>query len=113
MHARKITALFARFRRIPAEQTHYRELLDLIPAVRIAARPHQGATWARDELLDAWRAAHGEACRAYQQWTRDPAGGRFIAYRAAQDRADAAQDALAGWSGRWHAARPGWRLIPW
>jgi hypothetical protein len=53
----------------------------------------QGPAWAA--LLDAWSDAHDEAQDAYQRWRRS--GGRplYAAYRAAQDREDAAQDALA------------------
>jgi len=44
---------------------------------------------------DAWRDAHEDAGSAYRVWlgTRTPAA--YAAYRAAQDREDAAQDALA------------------
>jgi hypothetical protein len=45
---------------------------------------------------DVWREAHQEALDAYRGWRRV---GRsriaYCAYRAAQDREDAAQDALA------------------
>ena len=53
----------------------------------------QGPEW--NALYDAWSDAHEEAEDAYWQWKLR--GGRFpyAAYRAAQDREDAAQDALA------------------
>ena len=63
--------------------------LQLVPG------PTVPAVWMRDELGDAWRAAHAEAHHAYEQWRRTPGSEAFVAYRAAQDRADAAQDALA------------------
>lgn len=49
-----------------------------------------------ERLWWAWDEAQGAAELAYWDWTH--AGGRdaYFAYRAAQDRADAAQDALAG-----------------
>jgi hypothetical protein len=48
-----------------------------------------------DGLWWAWDEAQEAAELAYLEWAR--AGGRdtYIVYRAAQDRADAAQDALA------------------
>jgi hypothetical protein len=49
-------------------------------------------------LRAVWKEAHGEAHAAYAAW-RD--GGRpegCVVYRAAQDRADAAQDELARWA---------------
>ena len=50
-------------------------------------------TWTPER--DAWRDAHEDAASAYGLWlsTRTPAA--YAAYRAAQDREDAAQDALA------------------
>jgi hypothetical protein len=47
-------------------------------------------------VVAAWREAHEEAARAMRVWSRAP-GDRcaYAAYRAAQDREDAAQDALA------------------
>ena len=53
---------------------------------------HHGATW--NELYDAWSDAHEEAEDAYWLW-RSTGGSAYAAYRAAQDREDAAQDALA------------------
>jgi acyl-CoA reductase-like NAD-dependent aldehyde dehydrogenase len=50
---------------------------------------------AADELLDAWRAAHEDASRALTAWRARPGGEAFAAFRAAQDRANAGQDALA------------------
>ena len=51
--------------------------------------------WFRDELAYAWRVAQDEAVAAYEAW-RDSAGANeYAVYRAAQDRADQAQDALA------------------
>jgi hypothetical protein len=53
----------------------------------------QGPAW--NALYDAWSDAHEEAECAYQEWRLRGGGGRYAAYRAAQDREDAAQDALA------------------
>jgi hypothetical protein len=54
----------------------------------------RAATWAPE--LDAWRDAHEDAAGAYRVWLRAPTPVAYAAYRAAQDREDAAQDALAG-----------------
>ena len=53
-----------------------------------------------EELSSARRAAQAEADRAYRRWTRAPSEERYVTYRAAQDRADAAQDQLATWCRR-------------
>jgi hypothetical protein len=53
-------------------------------------------------LHAAWIEAQGEAHAAYATW-RDHGDARldgYVVYRAAQDRADAAQDALALWAQR-------------
>jgi hypothetical protein len=48
-----------------------------------------------DPLRCAWAAAEADAALAYDAW-RDTRDGRaFVVYRAAADRAGAAQDALA------------------
>ncbi|MFL5895493.1 MAG: hypothetical protein ACJ76Z_10305 [Thermoleophilaceae bacterium] len=51
--------------------------------------------WIQVKRADARRAAEDEATRAYRYWfeTSDRIG--FAIYRAAQDRADQAQDVLA------------------
>lgn len=73
---------------------HLHDALDEIPdtgeiVVRMPER-HDG-----DEMVEAWRSARREANAALELWSR--AGGRraFSVFRAAEDRADAAQDALA------------------
>jgi hypothetical protein len=52
-----------------------------------------GPAWTA--VYDAWSDAHEEAEEAYCRWRREGGSGRYAAYRAAQDREDAAQDALA------------------
>jgi hypothetical protein len=44
---------------------------------------------------DAWSDAHEEAEDAYWMWRSSGGPDAYTAYRAAQDREDAAQDALA------------------
>jgi hypothetical protein len=48
-----------------------------------------------DPLHGAWAAAEADAALAYQAWQQASDGRAFTVYRAAADRADAAQDALA------------------
>jgi hypothetical protein len=54
-----------------------------------------GRSWVFDELADAWRAAQAEAADAYEHWRETQGAKAFSIYRAAQDRADQAQDVLA------------------
>jgi hypothetical protein len=69
-----------------------RVLLDAVPDTReIVLRRGEG--WSAER--DAWREAHDEAVDAYRLWRTFGTRGEYAAYRAAQDRADAAQDALA------------------
>jgi hypothetical protein len=51
--------------------------------------------WFREELASAWRNAHDEAVAAYKAWRESPGPTAYAVYRAAQDRADLAQDVLA------------------
>jgi hypothetical protein len=46
-------------------------------------------------VYDAWNDAHEEAEDAYRAWRASGAADDYAVYRAAQDREDAAQDALA------------------
>jgi len=71
-----------------AQQLH--DLLEAVPDTReiVVACP------ADDGLLAAWRTAHEDASRALEAWRACPGREPFAAFRAAQDRADAAQDAL-------------------
>jgi hypothetical protein len=48
-----------------------------------------------DCLRAVWDEARLEAHRAYERWSANSGGDAYYIYRAAQDRADAAQDALA------------------
>jgi len=45
-------------------------------------------------VLEAWRDAAEEAATALRVWRATPGPAAYAAYRAAQDREDAAQDAL-------------------
>jgi hypothetical protein len=51
-----------------------------------------------EELGFVRREAQAEANLAYQDWLGHPSSERYAVYRAAQDRADAAQDQLASWA---------------
>jgi hypothetical protein len=50
-------------------------------------------TWSAD--YDAWSDAHEEAEEALRLWRCTRGAEAYVAYRAAQDREDAAQDTLA------------------
>jgi hypothetical protein len=56
------------------------------------------ALWIRDELADTWRAARDDAGAAYGYWSQLRTRESYAIYQAAQDRVDAAQDALACWA---------------
>ena len=49
----------------------------------------------RDEAFTLWSVAHAEANMALDAWRAVPGPETYAAFRAAEDRADAAQDALA------------------
>jgi hypothetical protein len=48
----------------------------------------------RDELFVMWSAARADANLAYEVWRRSPGRDAYAVYRAAEDRADAAESAL-------------------
>jgi hypothetical protein len=50
----------------------------------------------RDELFVLWSAARAEANIAYDAWCSTPGPDAYAVYRAAEDRADAAEVALSG-----------------
>jgi hypothetical protein len=52
-------------------------------------------SWAVSELVQVWRDAHANARQAYEHWRASPGRDGYAVYRAAQDRADAAQHALS------------------
>ena len=49
----------------------------------------------RDELFVLWSAARAEANMAYDAWCAAPGRIAYAVYRAAEDRADAAEVALS------------------
>jgi hypothetical protein len=53
-----------------------------------------------NEAYLAWSDAHVEAEEAYAAWRRDGGEPTYLVYRAAQDREDAAQDALSAFTPR-------------
>jgi hypothetical protein len=48
-----------------------------------------------DELFVLWSAARAEANLAYDDWCACPGADAYAVYRAAEDRADAAEERLA------------------
>ena len=81
------------------------ELLTLLLAERDRTRELLLASgtplcWAVGELLQVWRDAQAHARLAYERWRISPGGDAYAAYRAAQDRADAAQHSLSAKAAR-------------
>lgn len=54
----------------------------------------------RDQLFAIWAVARAEANLAYDEWAASPGPETYAIYRAAEDRADAAQDGLAALTAR-------------
>lgn len=52
------------------------------------------STQVHDELFTIWSAARAEANLAYDAWCDAPGSAAYAVYRAAEDRADAAEQAL-------------------
>jgi hypothetical protein len=69
-----------------------RVLLDQVADTRELVLRRE-ATWV--PVRDAWSDAREDAADAYRVWRSARSGEAYAAYRAAQDREDAAQDALA------------------
>ena len=69
-----------------------KDLLDQVPDTRELVLRRTGSDGA---VYTAWSDAHEEAEEAYGAWRLRGGGPLYSAYRAAQDREDAAQDALA------------------
>jgi hypothetical protein len=69
-----------------------KQLLDQVADTReiVLRRPR---TWSAD--FDAWTDAREETLAAYGAWQAERSRETYVAYRAAQDREDAAQDTLA------------------
>jgi hypothetical protein len=69
---------------------------DLISAADPTGR-EQSQAWTFYELAYLRREAQAEAELPYDVWSQLPGADGYAVYRAAQDRADAAQDQLAAW----------------
>ena len=69
-----------------------KDLLDQVPDTRELVL-RRSRTWSAS--YDAWIEAREDARDAYRGWRAQPGPGTYAAYRAAQDREDAAQDTLA------------------
>lgn len=67
-------------------------LLDQVPDTRELILRREPA-W--DALYDAWSDAHEDAEGAWRTWRSGGGREAYSAYRAAADREDAAQDAVA------------------
>jgi hypothetical protein len=67
---------------------------DRAVSIRVLAA-EADAAWLADELTYTWRSAQDEAVVAYRGWCESPGPSEYAVYRAAQDRADQAQDVLS------------------
>ena len=76
--------------------TELRALLDQVADTReLVLRRAASLGPAFNAVYDAWSDAHEEAEDAYWAWQASASADAYAVYRAAQDREDAAQDALA------------------
>ena len=76
--------------------TELRALLDQVADTReLILRRAAALGPAFDAVYDAWSDAHEEAQEAYRVWLATKSADAYAVYRAAQDREDAAQDALS------------------
>jgi len=72
-----------------------RELLERIEDTHeIVLQPGPGEVTRASELLAVWRDARIEANAALEAWRREPGAATYAVYRAAEDRADAAEASL-------------------
>jgi hypothetical protein len=72
-----------------------RELLERIEDTReIVLGSGPGDVSRAGEPLAVWRAARAESNAALESWRREPGEAAYAAYRAAEDRADAAEASL-------------------
>jgi hypothetical protein len=79
---------------------HLHDLLDDLADTReVVLRERVPPARRLAELFAMWSAARAEANDAYDDWRASPGADRFSVYRAAEDRADAAEAALARGSG--------------
>jgi hypothetical protein len=76
--------------------TELKALLDQVSDTReLVLRRAATLGPAFNAVYDAWSDAHEEAEIAYREWMQSGTADAYAVYRAAQDREDAAQDALA------------------
>jgi hypothetical protein len=76
--------------------TELKALLDQVADTReLVLRRAASLGPAFNAVYDAWSDAHEEAEHAYRSWLETGTAEDYVVYRAAQDREDAAQDALA------------------
>ena len=76
--------------------TELRALLDQVADTReLVLRRAASLGPAFNAVYDAWSDAHEEAEGAYAAWLASGSRDDYAVYRAAQDREDAAQDALS------------------
>jgi hypothetical protein len=72
-----------------------KQLLDQVPDTRELVLRARGRAADWSVAYDAWCDACDDTVEALVAWRRWPGRDRYATYRAAQDREDAAQEALA------------------
>lgn len=73
-----------------------RELLGVVDDTReLVVQRFEPAPSGADEVFVVWSAARAEANLAYDAWCASPGAEAYAVYRAAEDRADAAEATLA------------------
>jgi hypothetical protein len=78
-------------------RSELRELLGVVdePRPEAAEAPAPDPARTADENFVVWSVARAEANLAYDAWCAAPGSEGYLVYRAAEDRADAAEAALA------------------
>jgi hypothetical protein len=70
-------------------------LEQLLECLELHERERETPAWVFRALSYGRELAQFEATLAYEEWRRRPGPDAYASFRAAQDQADAAQDALA------------------
>jgi hypothetical protein len=89
-------------------EENLRALLEAVEDTRelMLAPPRLQGAELVGELFVAWSAARADANLALDAWESQPGSDAYAVFRAAEDRADAAEDALAEASARMNRPRP-------
>jgi len=75
-----------------------KELVELLNRPEAPGARPQAVTSLSSGPYEMWREAEDEARETYDRWRQNPSVDAYVVYLAAEDRAAAAQTALARWS---------------